>query len=218
MINLKVIDNQLEPIENVIPITISNKTVELAAHLPVNASIYLKTNIHGEYYSPFGFVRTEEDFNIFSCSIVLLNNQVQYLKQKPTKAIKFEVVVNDALVEGSFKCSVHPQLLDTFSVNANVIKELQDKYTQLYADFYKDKYESPKFDKDSQPLAKGMVPVATGVGSEYNWDYPLDNLREHVIKLSQLVLDLSEQNSQLTKRVNELEVKVNEHVYEQYQL
>ena len=80
------------------------------------------------------------------------------------------------------------------------------------------KVSVPGFKVPEQTLYKGMVPMATGIYNEFVWDFPFSDLRAKVLELSELVLKLSTQNTQLTERINTLEQKVNEHIYEQYQL
>lgn len=218
MINLQIVENQLSELESVQVITFSNKTISLVVDAPMQALITLKTNIDGDCFIPLQFIETLPEGNKFIGDLVFTNPQINYLKAHPKKVLSFTVEINNEAAKGSFKCHIHPQLIDQFSTNTSLLYEIYTRYNKLVADLYKEKFSNPQYQQAEQPLGRGMVPVATGVGNEYKWDYPLNNIRERVLALSQLVLNLSEQNTQLTNRVNELESKVNEHVYEQYQL
>ena len=77
----------------------------------------------------------------------------------------------------------------------------------------------PSIDITEAELQKGAVPVATGYGNTYVWDYPnliIKDLLEKMKKSSEILIDLSEQNKYLVNKVSELETKLNNHLNEQY--
>lgn len=215
---LKIIDNVLEPVEYIIPFSLANKTINILVKAPINSSVFLTTNINGKYVIPMYFKEQTADGNIFTCDLALLNHQINYLKQRPKTILVFSISINNTKIEGEFKGSIHPQLYNSFLKEINTVKQLQDKIIELESKIAIMKVSAPGFKVPEQTLYKGMVPMSTGVYNEFIWDFPFSDLRAKVLELSGLVLNLSTQNTQLTERINTLEQKVNEHIYEQYQL
>ena len=218
MESLKIIDNVLEPVEYIIPFSLANKTINILVKAPINSSVFLTTNINGEYVIPMFFKEQTADGNIFTCDLTLLKHQIDYLKQHPKTILAFTISINSIDIEGEFKGSIHPQLYNSFIKDSNTIKQLQDKLIDLESKIAFMNTKAPDFKVPIQTLHKGMVPMATGVYNDFKWDYPFSNIRALTLELSQLVNDISRQHKELITRVNALEQKVNEHVYEQYQL
>jgi hypothetical protein len=63
-----------------------------------------------------------------------------------------------------------------------------------------------------------MTPIATGNADEYIWDFPFVSLYNQVKELIKLNTNLAEQNANLVEKVNKLEKKLTDHIYEEYEL
>lgn len=219
MATIKIVNNALEAIDYIIPFSYTNKTINIVVKAPIQSSVFLNTNVNGDYNIPMFFKEQTEEGNMFTCDLTLLKTQVEYLKQHPKTVLVFKVYINNTLIEGEFRGSINPQLYNTFIKNEyNTLKQIQDELIKLNSKIAILNAPKVPFEETPKTLYKGMVPISTGVYNEYKWDFPFSDLRETVKSLSELVLNLSQQNSKLTSRLSTLEEKVNEHIYEQYQL
>lgn len=218
MLTLYITDNKLEPVEYIIPFSLSNKTIDIMVNAPMISHIYLTTDINGKYNLPMYFKNATPEGNVFTCELGFLKYQIDYLKEHPNKVLEFTITINNSTVEGTFKGTVHPQLYSSFITDANIIKTLQDKILELNAQIKIAQISAPAFDKTEQTLYKGMVPIATGLGNSYVWDYPFNDMRLKLLEITSLVTNLATQNTKLTERINDLETKLLNHLYEEYQL
>ena len=203
----------------VLGLTKLNNKISVLTDAPIDSVIFLKINgFKNEYVIPMYIERTEETGHIFSCEILFTSSQIDFINSNPKQVYNCSFEINRSNVEGSFKFTIYSvkfayQNKTNLDIIGQIVKDLAEIKSYIYVN---NKTETNTL--FAVDIAKGMVPIATGIGNEYKWDYPLVNVYDKLKDLSKLVLDLSEQNTQLVQRINELETKINDHVYEQYVL
>jgi hypothetical protein len=219
MHTFNIVDNHLENPNDIVHVfSFSNKTINVVVKTPISSAVFLIAHINQKYIIPMYFTSQSKDGNIFTCDLTLSKQCIEYLKQHPKKVISFEVSINDTLVEGNFRGSIHPQLFDSFLKESDIIKSIQDKLIKINSDIAILQQNPSAFKESEQTLYKGMVPMATGVYNEYIWDFPYNGLQKKVLEISELALNLSTQCSKLTEHINRVESKLLDHIYEEYQL
>lgn len=200
------------------PLSAINNRIEIVANLPINTPMYLIINgFKKPYHIPFNFSSVSKDGNHFYVRIILTDAQIDKLRTNPTTQLSGKILINNFEIPGEFKITYNTQLLPYMrgnSVIASLVKDIADLRKEIYA--LSKTY--PKFTPAQYDMPKGVIPVATGVGNEYTWDYPLKDVHVLLTKMSTIIAELSEQNKALTNRLNDLEQDVHDHIYEQYKL
>lgn len=200
------------------PLSSINDKIEVIADIPSNATLYLViTGFKKPYHIPFNFNGATKEGNHFYTRIILNDAQIDKLRVNPNTLLYGKLLVNNFEIPGEFKITYNVQLLPYIrgnSVIASLVKDVAELRNELYS--VSKKY--PKFTPTQYDMPKGVIPVATGIGNEYVWDYPLKDVHIVLSKMATIISELSEQNKALTTRVNELEQKVHDHIYEQYKL
>lgn len=200
------------------PVSSINDKIEIIANIPSNAALYLViTGFNKPYYIPFNFDGVSKEGNHFYTKIIFNDAQIDKLRVKPDTKLFGKLVVNNSEIPGKFKITYNTQLLPYIKGNS-VIASLVKDIAELRKEVYTISKKYPKFTPTQYDMPKGVIPVATGVGNEYVWDFPLKDVHVVLTKMSTIIAELSEQNKALTERVNQLEQEVHDHVYEQYKL
>lgn len=215
---IKITDYKIVSELKTFPLSSINNKVEIVANIPANSSIYLViSGFKKLYYIPFNFDSVTEEGNHFYTRIIFNDSQIDKLRTNPDIKLFGKVLINNSEIPGEFNITYNVQLLPYMrgnSVIASLVKDIAELRKEIYV--MSKKY--PKFEPTQFDLPKGVIPVATGVGNEYTWDYPLKDVMVLLSKMSTIISELSEQNKALTTRVNELEQEVHDHIYEQYKL
>ncbi len=222
MINLNIQDGVLlNAPDNIIFINKNNNYIQVKSNSNSSKTIYLViTGFLKDYYVPLYFQQKDTDANIFENQIQFKQENITYIKKYPNKIYNCYFKIDDIIIDGTFKINI---MLSDIVINEqqDIIIDLQNKYNDLQATLKNFMLTYPTINVTDAVLQKGAVPVATGYGNTYVWDYPkliIKDLTDKVKKLSEIVVDLSEQNKHLTTKISELETKINNHVNEQYML
>lgn len=215
---IKITDYKIVSELKTFPLSSINNKIEVVANVPSNTTLYLViTGFKKPYHIPFNFSGTTKEGNHFYTRIIFNDAQIDKLRVSPNTPLCGKLLLNNLEVPGEFKITYNIQLLPYMrgnSVIASLVKDVAELRNELYS--ISKKY--PKFTPTRYDMPKGVIPVATGVGNEYVWDYPLKDVNVLLSKMSTIIAELSEQNKVLTERVNELEQEVHDHIYEQYKL
>lgn len=218
----KIFNNQIvEGLKSVMPISGINNTIEIVSNIPMNSVVFIEIDGFKETMTlPLYISREELDGNVFSGQILFTNAQVDYIKSNPKQVYTGKFIINNTHIDGDFYMTINPQHVDYLSKTVNNYIPLITEISKLRAEIY-------KFQKSAQvtsslnipeDLRAGTVPVATGVGNQYSWDYPLSNVETKLKQLSEIVKELSAANQQLTNEVSVLKQHVLDHIYEEYDI
>ena len=204
----------------IIPISNTHNKISVVVKAPISSVVFLTIKgFQKPYIIPLFFVRTSEEGNIFSESIRFLLEHIKYIGEHPNKVYKGTLSIDGIPVEGTIKFMVNSMKIAQNNKQDNdVLVNLTKEYAKLRSEIYMLKKTYPKISKSPVDLKKGMVPVATGSSNEYVWDYPLTRLHTQVKELIKLNKELADQNAKLVEKVNELEKKLTDHIYEEYEL
>ena len=217
----KIFNNQIvDGYKAVMPINGVNNTIEIISNIPVDSVVFIEIEGFKETMTiPLYITRTENEGNVFSAQIYFTNSQVDYIKKNPKQVYTGKFIINNNHIEGDFYMTVNPQhvvYLNKFINNyIPLIKEISSMRAELYK-IAKQQYTKEPIDHSD--LKKGTVPVATGVGNQYTWDYPLQQVETKLQQLSEIVKELSAANQQLTNEVSVLKQHVLDHIYEEYDI
>lgn len=202
----------------VLGITKLNNDISILTDAPIDSVVFLKIiGFKNEYIIPMYVEKTESNGHVFSCKIMFTNEQLDFINEHPKQVYECSFKINKSIISGSFKFTIFSTKFAYQNKNSlDVVQQLIAEFVQLKSMIYKLNKGQSQLPIATPDISKGMVPVATGINNEYIWDYPLSNVYNKLKSLSELVVELAEQNTQLANRLNELEVKLNEHLYEQY--
>lgn len=203
----------------ILSITKLNNKISILSDIPINSVVFLKIQgFKNEYIIPMYIEKQESDGYIFSCRVLFTSEQLDFINANPRQVYECSFEINGSSIDGSFKFTIYSvRFANQIKSNLDTLGHIMKDLAELKSDIYVTNKRETK-SLIAVDIAKGMVPVATGIGNEYKWDYPLANVYDKLKDLSKLVYDLSEQNTQLVQRINELETKINDHIYEQYVL
>lgn len=195
----------------------SNNEIILTADIPTDAAVFIKSNIGTELIIPLYLKQISSEGNIFTGNILFNYEHINYIKKHPLDVYNLFIVVNKEVLEGSVKFTIPSVRLATYNKpELDLFLKLSNDLNKLSADLYKTKKEYPKFMPSKIDLNKGMIPVATGVGNEYKWDYPFDSITKYLKNTIEIVNSLSCKYDALLDRVNDLNKQIIDHIYEGY--
>ncbi|MFA6755764.1 MAG: hypothetical protein WCR97_04660 [Bacilli bacterium] len=209
-------DNQIQT-QNVFIINSFNDIIHVSGNYEAQTMFKIKIKEMGNSFELYLPYIKNEDTNIFGSSFYITKLALNKIKNK--KELTLQLYMNNVLVDETQtvllnKTFLEAQLNSLYNPNDLIHKENIKLHAQLVS--LLDKETSSKILKGvSSP---GMVPVAISANGIYQWDYINRTLETRVKQLTELVSNLSDQNSQLTTRVNELNKTVTDHIYEQNNL
>lgn len=217
----KVSENQItENLKSLMSISGINNTIELVSKIPFNSAVFLTIDGFKEQMTiPLYIIREEIEGNVFSAQILFTNSQVDYIKANPLQIYTGKFIINNNHVDGEFYMTINPQHVAYLNKVVNNYIPIMQEVARLRAEIYKSNKEKQNTNFESPyDFREGTVPVATGIGNTYIWDYPLSQVETKIKQLSEIVKELSEANRQLTNEVSVLKQHVLDHIYEEYDL
>lgn len=207
---LKIKDNKLETCE-LLYIHSTQSTIEVVGDFPITSKV--KCYIEGPfqtYYFPLVYKETIDEGNVFSSVFIIDDNSLTIQKLNNNTQCSFYIQIDNTVIEGKQLIELNPKIISNIdSQVSTLIKEVND-LKQLV------KGRLNELTICNSDIKKGMVPVATGVGDTYTWDYMFDNITKNLTELSSIMTNVSSAIDVLTKRINDIEVKLHDHIYESY--
>lgn len=210
----------VENTEAIIAISNNNNKMSIVAQVPLSSSVFL--TLHGfkrPYTIPLLYSQTKKEGHVFTGDIKFLLEHIQYINDNPKQVYKGTIIINNIEVQKHFKFVISSITVALSNRQDNdALINLTTEYAKLRADLITFKKSYPRIKLPVTELRKGMIPIATGDGNEYIWDFPFISLYNQVKELIKLNANLAEQNANLVEKVNELEKKLTDHIYEEYEL
>ena len=179
---------------------------------PTTSKVMCHTiGFENDYFFPLVFKEFDDDGNAIFQSVFLLEaKQLDYYKSIK-KDFKFYITIDNAKITNEQILVINPKLI---LIDNSLLNEVYKNINELRQEL---KSQNSRFN-GTDHIKKGMVPISTGVGTDYIWDYPNSNILKLLKESSELNLKLMKQCEDLTDRVNRLEKTLTDHIYEQYTL
>ena len=220
---MKILNDILEPKEMPLVITGLHNEIKLTCQYPKHS--VLLCYIDG--YSPLTYFplvwtgEVKDDGLVFSGKLLLNKHMLEFVKNNLDNSyLCFKIF--STTIQGKQKFTINYASID------RVISSLPNTYLQLVntvneisvkLDEYINKTftQTPIITDAEHTVIKGMVPVAIDSAGNYVWDFPFMKEKQIVLESLNVLKDISNQISQLTNRVNNLEHKLLSHIYVEYE-
>lgn len=205
-------NNDLIIKEQVFCINTKHDRIEVIGKIPISSRVFCIVECgFNKYDFPLMYKETLTEGNVFSSVFFLDDNFLNNYRLNNTEC-NFYIKVNNCILNNKQALSISPKVSSNNSIfKDSILKEINSLKQDLVA------YKSPAI-IPNQSIKKGMVPVATGLGNMYVWDFPFSDLHNKLTKVIELETEIANCISDLTKRVNELETKILDHIYESYNI
>lgn len=198
-----------------------HNTVEVVGKYPASSVVYCYiTGYTEEIKFPLVCQQLTDEGYLFKGQIIINKKIAEYMYKNSDKEFTFKFKFNNEPIEGECKVLINYESVMIF------LNTLPEPVTQLIQSVNQlstriDSYilgttSSKKF--DSQQAKKGMSPIAIDNFGNYIWDYPFAKEKEALKNISQILNGISEQLSTLNSRLELVEKKVTDHIYETYEL
>lgn len=186
-------------------------TIDVVGEIPIASNVMCHiTGPFNEYSFALNYKETTDEGNTFSSPFIIDDNSLKIQKLNSESACYFYITINGVIIDNKQLITISPKLISTADRQiVYLIKEVNTLKQEL-------KTQIASFKTTEANIKKGMVPVATGVGDGFVWDYLFDNVTKNVEDLAKLMTKTSEALDALTKRVNDIEEKLHNHMYENY--
>lgn len=205
-------NKELQTTEYKFQILKPDTTIEIVGEIPISSTVMCHVvGFSEEYMFPLMYKETLDIGNVFSSIFYIDSICTNYFKKYPDKEYKIYFTVDKLKLNNEQSIIFNPKLKHNSN---NLLEGLVKQVSEI---LQKINIINMPFEPNKD-IKKGMIPVATGIGKQYTWDYPFETLSEIVKELSDIVTKLSNENLNLTNRVNDLEKNMIKHIYEQYEL
>lgn len=206
-------DNSLITKEQVFCIKTKHDKIEVIGEIPISSRVFCIAKCGMNTYSfPLMYKETTNTGNVFSSIFFVDDGFLNHYRLNENAECCFSIKVDNCLLENTQKLSISPRVSANNSIfKDSILKEINSLKQDLVA------FKSNTLETNTN-MKKGMIPIATGLGEEYLWDYPFSDLHNKLVKTIELEKQIAECISDLTKRVNDLETKILDHIYESYNI
>lgn len=198
-----------------------HNTVEVVGKYPASSVVYCYiTGYTEEIKFPLVCQQLTDEGYIFKGQIIINKKIAEYMHKNSDKEFTFKFKFNNEPIEGECKVLINYESIMIFlNTLPDPLTQVMQSVNQLSArlDSYILKKTSAKT-LSKVGIKKGMSPIAIDNYGNYAWDYPFAKEKEALKNISQILNSISEQLSTLNSRVELVEKKLTDHIYETYEL
>lgn len=218
---MKIINDILQPDETPVIVTGINTSIKVECKYPKDSTLmcYIEGYVPITYFPLSWSGETTNDGLIFTGRLLFNKQMINYIAEHENNYLCFKIARTK--IENKQKFSINYASIE------RVINALPNTYMQLTESvnnlsnrvdtFVNRQYYNTRFITDENKTIKGMIPVAVDNNGNYKWDFPFIKEKEILNQSINLLKDISKQISLLNDRVNTIEKKLMDHIYEGYE-
>lgn len=198
-----------------------NNIIEVVGKYPISSIVYCYVNGYTtELKFPLVASELTDNGYKFKGAVILHKKCLDYIRDNPDKEFTFTFKVNNEPIVGKQKFVIDYESALRYVMN------IPDMYTMLLKTVNQistklEHYVNGTVQNNSfstTGIAPGMIPYTVNASGDYVWDYPFIKEKEAVKEALSLLQGISEQLVTLNERLHKVEQKLNNHIYQEYDL
>ena len=188
--------------------------IEVITNTPISSIIECEVlGLNFEYKFPLNYEYSTDEGNVFGNTFLIDDKVANFIRLNPNNNYRFRLVLNGKVINNEQNLRFNPKIVANFNgLYYALLKEVSVLKQDLVA------FRSSRGIRPDAKVAKGMVPIATGNGTEYTWDFIYGDVADKLEKYAKLVSDLVESNNNLSSRLLKIEKDLTNHLYKNYDI